>query len=144
MKVPRDGRWKKPPVVAIGPDVSMTAVRKATDWWAELGHRFGPITRSPAHDSIVILVDPARLDALRPPVVRGAEVYGEGHGLTRTHREGEFLVSAEILLQNGDDALVIAHELGHAIGFHHPRFCPTGHMMHPSAGSWDDHRGLEA
>ncbi len=145
VKVPRDGRWRSPPSIVLGPGVSETAVTRALDWWSDLGHEFGPLSRE-SGPGIVILVDPARVDALGPSVVVSTDAVCEAHGFTETRvdRHGRFITSADIFLRRGDDALAIAHEIGHALGYHHPQDPSAGHMMSSLTPGWRDSRGLGA
>ena len=150
VKVPRNGTWAKPPSVRYEPGVKPEDVKKALQWWRDLGHEFDVVDSVladvPINDGeIRIRIDPAEVDRRKPPVVENAEVKSSGRGVTDTEigPGGKIRHSTIILYEN--NALVLTSEIGHSLGFGHPKNAPTGHML---AGNgrigWDDHRGLEA
>ncbi len=65
------------------------------------------------------------------------------HGVTTvTTDAGGVIQGITIRVLVGASDLVLAHEIGHALGFQHPVACPSGHLMHPHKNGWD-WRGLE-
>ena len=121
--VPRSARWDGPALVCPGRGVDIEAVERAAAWWRELGH-----------DIRVDCAGPWAIAIDADPILRML-------GLTRVTEADGFVVFAEVLVQPGAWDLVIAHELGHALGFRHARQAPSGHLMHPSRPGWDA-RGL--
>lgn len=122
--VPRVATWPAAVEVCATPDVDPTALRRALQAWRDLGHDIDYGTRCAVS---------IRVDYLL-----------EGHGLCRSTAttDGQ-MIRAEVLVRSGSDAVALAHELGHALGYEHPAAPPTGHLMHPTAPGWDA-RGLEA
>lgn len=133
--VPRPARWIETPLICPGPDVSPSDLDEAVAWWRQLGHDLEVDCDGPWNVSIDL--DPT-LDT-RDSIDEGELVHGRAHVLG----EGGEIDAAEILLRPGVGALAIAHELGHALGYLHPAFAPSGHLMHPSRPGWDG-RGLQA
>lgn len=128
--VPRRGSWESPPAAWVTAAVDRGGLDRAVAWWAARGHRIRLV------DSYAASVIEVRVDRSLPEGLRGLTHVWATPG-TRA------LVRAEVRLAPGADAIVIAHELGHALGWEHPPAAPSGHMMHPSRPGWDG-RGLES
>lgn len=131
--VPQVAVWADVPAVCAGPGVPLAALDTALEWWAERGHH---ATRSCDAWTVSIDVDPT-IDQRA-----SVEDVTLTHGLTVLHAEGGVAVAAEIRVLPHASALVLAHELGHALGYQHPPAAPTGHLMHALRPGWDG-RGLQ-
>jgi hypothetical protein len=134
VEVPRVGRWEAVPIVCARPEVDETALREAVRWWEAQGHE---LRLSCTRWTVWVGVDPT-IDT-RDSV----EDLGTTHGWTAVAVQDGIARSAEVRVLPGSDALVYAHELGHVLGFVHPKAAPSGHMMHPFRPGWDS-RGLAA
>jgi hypothetical protein len=133
VEVPRAGSWSPPPVVCAR-GVRLEEFSEAVGWWRRQGH---PIALSCERPTMTLDADPT-VDT------RGSvEDLSVTHGITRVRQDGPRIVSAEIRVLPGADALTVAHELGHALGYRHPPAAPTGHLLHPHRPGWDG-RGLGA
>lgn len=120
---PREvGHWLGTPVVWAGPGVDRAALTEALGWWARHGQRFA-LTGDAENANVQIVAVP-RLN--RPARTR---VWQSPDGV---------IVEARVLvrLDAADDALVLAHELGHCAGLAHPIAPPTGTMMNGRAPGW--------
>lgn len=126
--VPTVGTWADVPVVCPGQGVPDDALRQAVAWWDQRGR---PIEVGCSDWSVSLDVDPT-LDERA-----SVDDVSLTHGMTALHADGQTIVAAEIRILPGSDALVIAHELGHAFGLLHPRAAPTGHILHPHRPGWD-------
>ena len=124
--------WPTTPTLWYGPGVDAISVGRALDVWRGLGHVIERVA-SPAA-GITIVVDPSL----------GVVNLDGDHtdGLTMVSALDHRIVRASIRVATRADAVTIAHEIGHALGYKHPLFCPTGHLMHPRRPGWDT-RGLE-
>jgi hypothetical protein len=133
VKVPRVGSWEDVPVVCAGRGVDPAALDQAAVWWDSQGHE---LELSCERWTVSIDID-ATLDTRA-----SVDDVALTHGVTVLHTDQAVVVAAEIRVLPGADALVIAHELGHALGLLHPRFAPSGHILHPSRPGWDG-RGVQ-
>mgnify|MGYP001186430633 CR=1 FL=1 len=129
----RVDRWDRAPTLWYGPGIDRIDIAEALRTWSGLGHVV-VLVNDPGAD-IAVTVDPA----LGPA---GFDESGD-LGVTKVfvttdHR----IVKVAVRVMPGADALVLAHELGHAFGYQHPWFCPTGHLLNPRRPGWDT-RGLE-
>ncbi len=125
--------WEEPPVLCISKEFNQTELHQALEWWADLGYTF---ERSCETHTGSLQID---------PTIDQRDSYDDvsvTHGLTSLSVKDGKIYQAESKVLPGSDALVIAHELGHLLGFRHPNFCPTGHILHPHNPGWDS-RGLE-
>jgi hypothetical protein len=146
--VPRPLTWAEAPIVVAGAGINPAAVKEAVDWWLARGHKIaiGHYGSRPT-GAITIEVDKtlderASFDDPDSCIKLG---------VTTVTADGTKIKEARIRLLYGGDALSLAHEIGHALGYgpgpgvklHHPFGIPSGHMMHPSRAGWKDWRGLE-
>lgn len=130
--VPRAGVWDDVPVICAR-GVSSRDVVEAVEWWRKLGHK------------LELSCDGWSVSLDADPTVDTRASYDDvavTHGVTVAHVDEGVVVAAEIRVLPSAGALVIAHEIGHSLGYLHPQACPTGHLMHPSRPGWDD-RGLK-
>lgn len=129
----RVDRWEHTPTLWYGPGVDRLDLNEALRTWRGLGHA---VVLVPGPDAnITITVDPA----LGPA---GFDDSGD-LGVTKVYTTVDHvLVKAAVRVASEADALVLAHEIGHALGYQHPWFCPTGHLLNPRRPGWDT-RGLE-
>jgi hypothetical protein len=134
VEVPDHADWESVPLLCPQPGVDGAALLQAVRWWREQGHE---LTLSCDQWTVWIGVD-ATIDT-RDSV----EDIGTTHGWTALAVQDGIARSAEVRVLPGSDALVYAHELGHVLGYAHPRAAPTGHLMHPRRPGWDG-RGLAA
>ena len=136
--VPRPRRWG-----VLGPRVYcasaelVEATEEAIGWWQERGHDVA-WAAGPGSASVTIAVDRALDDRDSVDDIEPSRL-----GLTRTWASSSGLtIRSEIGVVPGASAVVIAHELGHALGYEHPFFPPSGHLMHPTRPGWNG-RGLQ-
>jgi hypothetical protein len=128
------GHWTEPLRECPLDGVPRGYVDEAVFLWREAGYDVavdcGPLQNA------VMRVDPT-VD-LRDSV----EDLGERHGVTKVVQtvDGE-IESADTRLMPGPTREWIAHEMGHQLGFAHPDFCPSGHVMHPHRPGLKDFRG---
>jgi hypothetical protein len=133
VEVPHHARWEAVPLLCPQPGVDGPALLQAVRWWREQGHA---LELSCDRWTVWIGVDPT-IDT-RDSV----EDLGTRHGWTAVAVMDGIARSAEVRVLPGSDALVYAHELGHVLGFAHPRAAPTGHILHPRRPGWDG-RGVQ-
>lgn len=122
VRVPRVGEWLLPPQILLTRScpVERVLVDEAAEVWRELGHEIGPVriqTSTPTPPQITITLKPSGIQDRRTAFARVTQKRG-------------FIESAVIFLpnfhhgkENGDAftpdevKLIIAHEIGHALGF---------------------------
>lgn len=127
VEVPTVGVWETIPTICVH-TVPAADVAEAVNWWRRQGR---PMVVS-CRDWTVSLTEDPTVD-LRDSV----DDTDERHGVTVVRTSRDVIVGADIRVMPGAGALLVAHELGHALGFLHPVAAPTGHIMHPHHPGWD-------
>jgi len=151
--VPRVAEWEEPPDVWLDPslgDLYLPLVR-AVEQWERLGHELGALTHS-GSPATGIRILPRPIDRVRVRALAhvsadfeddpGAEAPEDDH---EVDAPDGVIRSAVIYVDPLDcDALTLAHELGHALGYLHctarlrradasrgVQVPKSGHLMHP-------------
>jgi hypothetical protein len=168
--VPRVAEWEEAPGVWLHPDLGHLYVHlvRAVAEWEALGHDLGAVVYGGPSAGCGIRIEPRPLDRVRAGTLASAAVSAEfdedpapetpedDHDIDWP--EG-VIRSATIYVDPLDcDARVLAHELGHALGYLHctarlrradasrgVQVPKAGHLMHPryDEGGWST-VGLEA
>ena len=134
VEVPRIATWDGPVTVCGSPGVDPELLREAVDRWRDMGHDIDVSTNV---CDVQVSIDES-LD-------ERTSFRTKKHVRARTAIEhvGGRIVHADVRLLPEAGLLALCHELGHALGYMHPRAAPTGHLLHPHDPSLDDWRGLE-
>ena len=132
--VPQVATWDGPVTVCASAEVDPETFREAVRLWQELGHDLSISTKI---CDIEVLVD-ARLDDRTS--IRNKRLV---RARTAIEHAGGRIEHAEVRLLPDAGLLAMCHELGHALGYMHPRVAPTGHLLHPHEPSLKDWRGLQ-
>ena len=131
--VPKPRYWSTPrPLVACDPSLAaptaeaitrLRAIGLPIDW-----------AGSPSMATITVRAD-ASLDD-RASVDDGAPSL---HGITHSRTDADgWTFGADVRVLPWASAVVIAHELCHALGYEHPNpWPPSGHLLHPTRPGWD-------
>ena len=119
----RIGKWNKPPPVVLcdATHVERENLKLVMNWWEDLGYKFGPLVTDESHRGCSGNVG-GTITIIRSKVPNKAQ--------TRFLEEGQKLQWAKIFLPNEPTSLMLAHELGHAMGWTHSD--SPGHIMHYS------------
>jgi hypothetical protein len=149
VEVPQPAHWPGVALVCAGEGVDRVALVEAIDQLEEHGQKARLLARgedcTPRDGIVAVRVDPS----LDTEAGMGGGIEADGDeprivwGLTHVVAEGERIRSATVRLHPRQDATGDAHELLHALGWEHPKFAPTGHVLHPSNPSLRDWRGVE-
>lgn len=125
--------WDRPVTVCASSGVDPDALREAVRRWRDQGHDLSISTRI---CDIQVMVD-ASLDDRTS--IRNRRLV---RARTAVEHERGRIEHAEIRVLPDAGLLALCHELGHALGYMHPRAAPTGHLLHPHDPSLNDWRGL--
>jgi hypothetical protein len=139
--VPRVAEPAYPVTVCVDESVPMGVAAEAVSLWVAVGHHID-IARPCTEGRVTVSVDRVRVDLMAPPdaTMEG----GSAHGVTDLRHTDGRITRAAVYLHDPTDVEVLAHELGHALGYLHARWAPAGHLMAPDHSRIGrDMRGLE-
>ncbi len=131
VEVPRPLGWDHAPVIVCGDNPLLA---EAVAAWRQRGH---PLRAGTADCDVVVTYD-STLDE-RDSVEDGAFVHGRA---SLIHTPEGIIQHVGLALLPTAGLAAHAHELGHALGYQHPRAVPSGHVMDPSGPGTKDWRGL--
>lgn len=142
VRVPRPHRWgARGPRLWVAPssdaEVDGAKLDEAIAWWQQRGHDVGWAANAQTATCEVLV------DRTIDQRASAEQAHPTHYDLTRRWLAPSGLViRAEIRTLPGPDALLLAHAIGHALGYEHPRAAPSGHLLHPTRPGWNG-RGLE-
>ncbi len=141
---PKHGTWRRFRGVILCADapIATRALERAIRWWERRGHNLRPLILPTDSASEAICSNAWKSKPTGYVVITGMVQEAEGAHLAVNHyhfgRPGKILW-AKVFLRASNTEEVIAHELGHALGFAHVH--QAGHLMYPTisgATPWGD------
>ena len=117
----RAGEWNSPPPVVLcdSSHIERENLELILGWWADLGYEFGPIVVDANHRGCSGNVGGTI-------TIRRGKKLGKGH--TRFLEVKKKIRWAKVTLPSDPPNLMLAHEIGHALGWTHSDV--SGHIMH--------------
>lgn len=131
------GRWGETLHECPSEDFPRDVLEEAVDLWRAEGFSIVIDCGAP---SASIVIDPT------VDIRASVDDLAIRHGVTGhlvLSADGEITGAATRMLP-GPTVEWTAHEIGHQLGFAHPNFCPSGHVMHPHNAGTKDFRGHTA
>jgi len=148
----REGEWPEPPDVLLchGGPVSMHRLRKAVNYWENLGYNFGTVSEA-LRDNYACATGNVPYGTIMIDIPGQTFKMGKHLGSTKTWKASnpemcstapEILkAKIEIISAWGNSERILEHEIGHALGWNDISI--TGHIMNSAwASGGYNSRGL--
>lgn len=129
------GTWDLPPDIILcdHPEITLTDVRRAAEWWVALGYEFNLIQERPLHPVCIGARQWSYFTIIISMPTTGYRFVN--YGVTTIRHKNMSILGANIEISEPKPR-VLEHEIGHALGWLH--WSRTRHMMHPQwvNGGW--------